>query len=255
MLIGLSLFWVGAVLFLNGLWVLDKVGDREIAVIDVFVGTLTLVVAIYLAFGPGRTPASIKGAAFLLLFTFTYYWVAWNRWNGADGRGLGWFCLFVAITCAPIAIQSFATAHTLWDYWLAFSWLSWGVLWFLFYLLLAAGQKGIDQIHRHAVHAWRVSIPGGFPAICCSSAPCPADRFRVIEAARARPWEPVWRIGGKREMPLYDYECGNCGPFRELAPMSEWEAEAAVPGLLATGAEARGGTDAGRALDEQPDRP
>jgi len=88
MLIGLSLFWVGAVLFLNGLWVLEKVGDREIAVIDVFVGTLTLAVAVYLAFGPGANAASIKGAAFLLLFTFTYYWVAWNRWNGADGRGL-----------------------------------------------------------------------------------------------------------------------------------------------------------------------
>ena len=109
MLLGLSLFWVGAVLFLNGLWVLDKVGDREIAVIDVFVGTLTLIVAIYLAFGPGANADSIKGAAFLLLFTFTYYWVAWNRWNGADGRGLGWFCLFVAITCAPISLQSFAT--------------------------------------------------------------------------------------------------------------------------------------------------
>ena len=103
MLVGLSLFWVGAVLFLNGLWVLDKVGDREIAVIDVFVGTLTLIVALYLAFGPGASAETIKGAAFLLLFTFTYYWVAWNRWNGADGRGLGWFCLFVAITCAPPA--------------------------------------------------------------------------------------------------------------------------------------------------------
>ncbi len=78
MLLGMSLFWVGAVLFLNGLWVLDKVGDREIAVIDVFVGTLTLGVAIYLAFGPGANAGSIKGAAFLLLFTFTYYWVAWN---------------------------------------------------------------------------------------------------------------------------------------------------------------------------------
>ena len=66
MLLGLSLFWVGAVLFLNGLWVLDKVGDREIAVIDVFVGTLTLIVAIYLAFGPGANADSIKGAAFLL---------------------------------------------------------------------------------------------------------------------------------------------------------------------------------------------
>ena len=145
MLLGLSLFWVGAVLFLNGLWVLEKVGDREIAVIDVFVGTLTLAVSIYLAFGPGADAASIKGAAFILLFTFTYYWVAWNRWNGADGRGLGWFCLFVAITCAPISIESLATAHTLWDYWLAICRISWGVLWFLFYLLLAAGRKELTR--------------------------------------------------------------------------------------------------------------
>ena len=94
MLVGLSLFWVGAVLFMNGLWVLDKVGDREIAVIDVFVGTLTLTVALYLAFGPGANADSIKGAAFLLLFTFTYYWVAWNRWNGADGAvSDGFACL------------------------------------------------------------------------------------------------------------------------------------------------------------------
>ena len=112
MLLGLSLFWVGAVLFLNGLWVLRKVGDQEIAVIDVFVGTLTLAVAVYLAFGPSSNAESIKGAAFLLLFTFTYYWVAWNRWNGADGRGLGWFCLFVAITCAPISLESLSATVT-----------------------------------------------------------------------------------------------------------------------------------------------
>lgn len=145
MLLGLSLFWVGAVLFLNGLWVLNKVGDQEIAVIDVFVGTLTLAVAVNLAFGPGAGAESIKGAAFLLLFTFTYYWVAWNRWNGADGRGLGWFCLFVAITCAPISLQSLTTAKTLWDYWLGICWVSWGVLWLCFYLLLAAGRKELTR--------------------------------------------------------------------------------------------------------------
>jgi hypothetical protein len=69
MLLGLSLFWVGAVLFLNGLWVLEKVGDREIAVIDVFVGTLTLAVAAYLAFGPGAD-ASVEP-------------MEWCRWAGA----------------------------------------------------------------------------------------------------------------------------------------------------------------------------
>src|SRR5260370_16396319 len=104
MLVGLSLFWVGAVLFLNGLWVLDKVGDREIAVIDVFVGTLTLIVALYLAFGPGASAETIKGAAFLLLFTLTYYWVAWNRCNVPAGRALDWFSLFFTIPCPPITM-------------------------------------------------------------------------------------------------------------------------------------------------------
>ena len=49
-------------------------------------------------FGSGADAASIKAAALTLLFTFTYFWVAINRYNGADGRGLGWFSFFVAIT-------------------------------------------------------------------------------------------------------------------------------------------------------------
>ena len=105
-MLGLVLFFVGAVLCLNGLWLLGKIGDNEIAVIDSFVGGITLLVALYLAFGPGHDQASIKAAALTLLFTFTYFWVALNRYNGADGRGLGWFCLFVAITAIPVTIET-----------------------------------------------------------------------------------------------------------------------------------------------------
>ena len=89
MLAGLALFYVGAVLCLNGLWVLGRIGDKEIAVIDIFVGGITLLVSLSLAFGPGANLESVKGCAFLLLFTFTYFWVALNRYNGADGRGRG----------------------------------------------------------------------------------------------------------------------------------------------------------------------
>ena len=145
MLLGFALFWVGAVLCLNGIWLLGQIGDREIGVIDVFVGFVTLAIALYLAFGPGADAASIKGGALLLLFSFTYFWVAWNRWNNADGRGLGWFCLFVAITCVPVFLQGFATAHTTLDYWLAICWLSWGVLWFLFFLILALGMQSLTK--------------------------------------------------------------------------------------------------------------
>lgn len=146
MLLGLALFWVGAVLCLNGMWLLGKIGDREIAVIDVFVGFITLLVSLYLAFGPQANAASIKGAALTLLFTFTYFWVAWNRWNDADGRGLGWFCLFVAITTIPVSVETFASAHSAWDFWFGISWLSWGVLWFLFFLILAQGQKQLTRV-------------------------------------------------------------------------------------------------------------
>jgi putative amide transporter protein len=145
MLGGLALFWVGAVLCLNGLWLLDRIGDKEIAVIDVFVGGVTLVVSLYLAFGPGADLASVKGAALLLLFTFTYFWVAINRYNGADGRGLGWFCLFVAITAVPVTIQTLHGATTIWGVWLGLCWAAWGILWLLFWVLLV-GQKPIGKI-------------------------------------------------------------------------------------------------------------
>lgn len=141
MLLGLTLLYVGAVLFLNGLWLLGRIGDREIAVINIFVGGLTLLVALYLAFVEGD-PGSIRAAALTLLFTFTYLWVALNRFNEADGRGLGWFSLFVAISLVPVTIVAFANAGSTLEIWLAFCWGAWTFLWFLFFLLLAM-QKSI----------------------------------------------------------------------------------------------------------------
>jgi len=140
MLLGLALLYVGAVLFLNGLWLMDRIGDREIAVINVFVGGITLLVALYLAFGPEADAATIQAAALTLLFTFTYLWVAINRYNGADGRGLGWFSLFVSITVVPVAIDTLASASTTWDVWFGLCWAAWAVLWFMFFLLLAMNR-------------------------------------------------------------------------------------------------------------------
>ncbi len=145
MLLGFALLYVGAVLFLNGIWLMGHIGDKEISVINVFVGSLTLLVALYLAFGPEADAASIKAAALTLLFTFTYFWVAWNRWNGADGRGLGWFSLFVSITVVPVALDTLANAGGVWDVWFGLCWAAWAVLWFMFFLLLAL-QKPIVKV-------------------------------------------------------------------------------------------------------------
>jgi hypothetical protein len=145
MLLGLALFYVGAVLCLNGLWLLGQIGDNEIAVIDIFVGGVTLLIALYSAFGPGADLGSVKAAALTLLFTFTYFWVAINRYNGADGRGLGWFCLFVAITAIPVTIETLQGAKTTWGVWFGLSWGAWGILWFLFFLLLVL-KKPIGKL-------------------------------------------------------------------------------------------------------------
>ncbi|KAI5913496.1 AmiS/UreI family transporter [Thauera sp. 2A1] len=145
MLLGLSLFYVGAVLILNGLWMLGRIADREITIINLFTGGLTLLISLKLALGEGADAASIKGAALSLLFSFTYLWVAFNRLTGADGRGLGWFSLFVAVTAIPVAIDSLRMASTTWDWWLGLSWAAWAVLWLLFFVLLAL-QKPIARL-------------------------------------------------------------------------------------------------------------
>lgn len=146
MVLGLVLLYVGAVLFCNGLWILGKIEDREIAVINVFVGLLTLAAALFMAFQPQAEIDSVRSGAYVLLFSFTYLWVAWNRWNAADGRGLGWFCFFVGVTVIPIFLVTLTEAVTLWDWWFAVCWGSWAVLWLLFWALLALGRTDLTRL-------------------------------------------------------------------------------------------------------------
>jgi len=162
MLLGLTLLYVGAVLFLNGLWLIGRIGDREIAVINIFVGGITLLVALYAAFVENN-PASIRGATLTLLFTFTYLWVAINRFNGADGRGLGWFSFFVAITLIPVTIGAFAQANSALGIWLAFCWAICAILWFMFFLLLGV-QKPIARLTGQATVATGI-LTGWIPGV------------------------------------------------------------------------------------------
>ena len=140
MWLGVSLFYVGAVLCLNGLWMRGHIADREIWVINVFVGLVSLAIGLFSIFGPGADAHSIQGGALTLLFAFTYLWVAANRFSGADGRGLGWFSLFVAITAVPVAVDTLAHAQSMTDWWMGANWAAWAVLWGLFWLLLARGR-------------------------------------------------------------------------------------------------------------------
>lgn len=145
MLLGFLLFYVGAVLFLNGLWLMGKIDDREIVVINVVSGLVAAGVVIQGAFGTGADLASTRAAALTLMFSATYLWVAYNRVVNVDGRGLGWFSLFVAVTTVPVFLRAIASAGSASDVWLAGNWLIWGVLWFMYFLLLAMQRDILRQ--------------------------------------------------------------------------------------------------------------
>ena len=146
-MLGITLFYVGAVLLINGIWLRGGVSDREVTVINVFVGSLSVFVAVMLIVGTESTDsAQVNAAAMTLLFAFTYLWVAANQFLGADGRGLGWFCFFVSVTASIVAAISAIGAGTLFEVWNAINWAAWAILWFSFYLLLTLKKSISFQV-------------------------------------------------------------------------------------------------------------
>lgn len=143
MLNGLLLFYVGAVLILNGLWMLGQIADREVFIINLLVGLLALRVAHEYAFGPGASAASVRDAALTLLFAFTYLWSAYNKLVATDGRGLGWFSLFVAVNALAVGIGLAMGANDWWSVLDAVSWVAWAGLWLLFFLVLVCRKPWV----------------------------------------------------------------------------------------------------------------
>lgn len=135
---GMGLLFVGAVLIVNGLWLLGKADDKDTAVLNFLTGGLTTVIALWWAFGGGAegTPFNAAGE---LLFAFTYLWVGRNAYQGEeDQRSLGWYCFFVAVVAVPTAYLTLQTG----DIGLAALWGSWAVLWAMFGTLL--GLERVD---------------------------------------------------------------------------------------------------------------
>ena len=146
MLLGVMLLYVGVVLIVNGIWLIGQTGaetsalyiqNREVSVINLFTGLVGLVTATTLLVqGNNKSDiVTIAGGGFILLFAFTYLWVALNNFLNAGGRAFGWYCLFVAVTAIPSGFLTFDGSDA--GRYLGISWFCWAVLWFVFFLLLA----------------------------------------------------------------------------------------------------------------------
>lgn len=182
MLLGMVLLYVGAVLVINGIWLVGQaraasmaraavpvgggeppiagdvafvadaptaeaierspafINDREVAILNVFTGFVGIVAAVTLAIhgNANADNAEIRAAAYILLFAFTYLWVAYNQFAPVNGHAFGWYCLFVAMTAVAAGIYAFSNADgndaTIY---LGVDWIAWAVLWFMFFVLLA----------------------------------------------------------------------------------------------------------------------
>lgn len=140
MILGLTLLYVGAVLFINGIWLLGKISNHEVSIINVLVGLLSFIIATHLIFKDPSNTIEVSAGAFTLLFSITYLWVGANQWLKSDGRGLGWFCLFVSITAAVIGVHSISSYATSFKLWNTVNWFAWSLLWLSFFYLLALAK-------------------------------------------------------------------------------------------------------------------
>ncbi|SDI40346.1 AmiS/UreI family transporter [Arthrobacter subterraneus] len=135
-----GLLYVGAVLFINGLMLIGLVPGRSAAILNFFVGTMQVVFPTIILIQSNNDLPTIFGAAGLYLFGFTYLYVGILQVTDVGGEGLGWFSLFVAACAVVIGALQFTLVG---DPVFGVIWLTWAVLWFLFFLLLGLGRESL----------------------------------------------------------------------------------------------------------------
>lgn len=134
-MLGCALVYVGFVLFINALLLLGKLDGKQVFPMNIFTGVLIFAGVMRTVFLQGQDIITYFYAMQSLLFAFTYLWVGINSIWDLDGKGLGWYCLLVAIVAVPTAFTALP------DVGLFVLWLMWASLWFMFFLLLGLGYQ------------------------------------------------------------------------------------------------------------------
>lgn len=130
-----GLMYVGAVLFVNSLMLLGKVGNKSAGVFNLFVGAIQVITPFYLIFTASGDSWVIFNASGLFLFGLTYLYVGITNLANLETTGVGWYCLWVAILALGNASVNIVYLN---DIKFGIIWLMWSFLWTLFFLVLAA---------------------------------------------------------------------------------------------------------------------
>lgn len=155
-----GLIYVGIVLIVNGLLLLGWLGPREAGPLNLFVGALQVFTPTYLIITAAGDPGVVFAASGIYLFGFTYLWVGINAVKGYSNRGFGWFALLVALCTVVYAAESFLRAE---DLGFGVIWLLWGILWFLFFLVLGLERTSLGPATGvYTVVAGAVTLAAAF---------------------------------------------------------------------------------------------
>lgn len=164
-MLGVVLLYVGIVLINNGIARITNIDAKSAAVMNVFVGllsiTINIITIVHGDFQAMNDIGDFYSAATGLLFGFTYLFVAVNSIFNLDPRLYGWYSLFVAITAIPAGMLSWADGGIN-NIAMAIIWWLWAALWFTGWvetvLKINLGRSvGALAIFEGIVTAW---IPG-----------------------------------------------------------------------------------------------
>jgi hypothetical protein len=154
-MLGCALLYVGFVLFINALMLYGTLNAKHVIPMNLFAGAIILFGVLRTVMYQGEGIMPYFYAMQSLLFAFTYLWVGINSIWDLDGKGLGWYCLLVAVVAFPTAFTAYP------DLGLFILWLMWSSLWFMFFLVLGLGKEIVrPTAHWTAVNAIVTGVSG-----------------------------------------------------------------------------------------------
>ncbi|MDR1430863.1 MAG: AmiS/UreI family transporter [Propionibacteriaceae bacterium] len=149
MILGLVMFIVAAVFFVNIAFACGKCAQKENGWLNlIFGGILLFLILLGIAkewSGPSTAEypsTALWWAAQVLLFAMTYVFLGLQRIKDFDGRVVGWFCGFVVINVPLPTYQTFMSGDVL----LGIIWIIWGYLWLLFFISMGLGKLNDSKI-------------------------------------------------------------------------------------------------------------
>ncbi|RLQ90630.1 AmiS/UreI family transporter [Falsibacillus albus] len=130
----------GAVLFLNSLLLLGKADGKSVSVFNLIVGVIQVASPFYLVITSDQSNWALYSNGVIFLFGLTFLYFGLTVYKNLEGNGLGWFSLWVSIVALFYAFVYLIHFHDVVN---TLTWIMWGYLWFLFYLL-NTGKKKIE---------------------------------------------------------------------------------------------------------------